>query len=100
MKALYQCAKIAQGLQYNTRPLFALGLLYFYSKGSLRKMCPYSELFWLAFSYIRTEYGEIRSISLYWVRMRENANQNNSEYEYFLRRGWMYLTCLQQQKTW
>ena len=27
---------------------------------SLRKKCPYSELFWSAFSHIRTEIGEIR----------------------------------------
>ena len=31
MVALYQCAKIAQSLQCNIRPLFALGLLCFYS---------------------------------------------------------------------
>ena len=31
MEALYQCAKIAQSLQNNIRPLFALGLLWFYS---------------------------------------------------------------------
>ena len=30
MKALYRCAKIAQSLQRNLRPLFALGLLSFY----------------------------------------------------------------------
>ena len=30
-KHTYQCAKIAQSLQRNTRPLFALGLLCFYS---------------------------------------------------------------------
>ena len=29
MKALYLCGKIAQSLQYNIRPLFALGLLCF-----------------------------------------------------------------------
>ena len=51
---------------------------------TLREKCPYSELFWSAFSRIRTEYGEIRSISLYSVRMGENADQNNSEYGYFL----------------
>ena len=45
---------------------------------SLRKKCLYSELFWSAFSLIWTEYGEIRSISLYSVRIRENADQNNS----------------------
>ena len=37
------------------------------------------------FSRIRTECGEIRSISPYSVRMRENADQNNSEYSHFLR---------------
>ena len=51
----------------------------------LRKKCPYSELFWSAFSRIRTEYGEIRRISPYSVRMRENADENNSEYGHFLR---------------
>ena len=52
---------------------------------TLRKKCPYSELFWSAFSRIRTEYGEMRSISPYSVRMRENADQNNSEDGYSLR---------------
>ena len=49
----------------------------------MRKMYPYSELFWPAFSRIRTEYWEIRSISPYSVRMRENADQNNSDYGHF-----------------
>ena len=52
----------------------------------LREKCPYSELFWSVFSRIPIEYGEIQSISPYLVRMRENADQNNSEYEHFLRR--------------
>ena len=52
---------------------------------SLRKKCPYSELFWSGFSRIRTEYGEIPRISPYSVRMRKNADQNNSEYGHFLR---------------
>ena len=30
---------------------------------TLRKKRLYSEFFWLVFSHIRTEYGEIRSIS-------------------------------------
>ena len=51
---------------------------------TLRKKCPYLELFWSAFSRIRTEYGEIRNISPYSVRMRENTEQNNSEYGHFL----------------
>ena len=52
---------------------------------SLRKKCSYSELFWSAFSRIQTEYAEIRSISPYSVQMRENADQNNSEYGHFSR---------------
>ena len=83
---------------------------------ALRKKCPYSELFWSAFSRIRTEYGEILwdiRISLYSVRMRkmrtritpntdtfylspysvrmpENANKNNSKYGHFLRSEIIY----------
>ena len=41
--------------------------------------------FWSVFSRIRTEYGEILRISPYSVRMRENTDQNNSKYGYFLR---------------
>ena len=50
---------------------------------SPHKKCPYSELFWAAFSRIRIEYGEIQSISPYSVQMRENADQNNSEHSSF-----------------
>ena len=39
----------------------------------------------LQFSCIRTEYGEIRSISPYSAWMRENTDQNNSEYKHFSR---------------
>ena len=56
-----------------------------FSNLTLRKRRPYSELFWSVFSRIRTEYGEIRSISPYSVRMRENVDQNNSEYWHLLR---------------
>ena len=52
---------------------------------TLRKNCPYSELFSFAFSRIRTEYGEILRISPYSVRIRENADKNNSKYEQFSR---------------
>ena len=52
---------------------------------TLRKKYPYSELFWSAFSHIRTEFEEILRISPYSVRMRENADQNNSEYGHFSR---------------
>ena len=51
---------------------------------ALREKRPYSELFWSAFSRIQTEYGEIFRISPYSVRMRENADQNNSKYGHFL----------------
>ena len=34
---------------------------------------------------IRIEYGKIRSISPYSVQMQESKNQENSEYEHFLR---------------
>ena len=37
----------------------------------------YSEFFWPVYSRIRTEYEDIRSISSYSVRMRENADQKN-----------------------
>ena len=50
---------------------------------TLRKACPYSELFWSAFSRIRTEYGKIIRVSPYSVRMRENTDQSNSEYGHF-----------------
>ena len=45
---------------------------------SLRKKCPYSELFWSLFSRIRTEHGEILRISPYSMRTWENTDQNNS----------------------
>ena len=57
----------------------------------LRKRCPYSEIFWSAFSGTWTEYGEIRSISLYSVRMQENADQNDSEYGHFSRSVFIHL---------
>ena len=52
---------------------------------TLRKKCPYSELFWSVFSRIRAVYGEILVASPYSVQMRENEDQNNSEYGRFLR---------------
>ena len=50
---------------------------------SLRKKSPYLKLFWSVFSRIRTEYGEMQSISPCSVRMRENVDQNNSDYGHF-----------------
>ena len=52
---------------------------------TLREKCLYSELLWSVRSCIWTEYEEIFRISPYSVRMRENTDQNNSEYGHFLR---------------
>ena len=46
----------------------------------MRKKCP-----WSVFSRIWTEYGEIRNISPFSVRMRENTHQKNSKYGNFSR---------------
>ena len=54
----------------------------------MREKYPYSEFFRCVFSRIRTEYGEIGSISEYaeyLVRMRENTDQTNSKYGHFPR---------------
>ena len=52
---------------------------------SLCKICLYLELFWSIFPRIWTENTEIRSTSPYSVEMRENADQNNSEYGHISR---------------
>ena len=62
-------------------------------KDRLRKKCPYSTLFWYAFSRIRTEYGVQ---SKYSVQMRENSDQNNSEYGHFLCTDKQILTYLKK----
>ena len=68
------CNLIGREEYGNCRIVHSTSILY-----SLRKKCPYSELFWSVFSRIRT------CISPYSVRMRENADQNNSEYGHFPR---------------
>ena len=55
---------------------------------SLREKCRYSEFFWPVFSGSRTEYREIRNISSYSVRMREDTDQKNSEYGHFPHSVW------------
>ena len=45
----------------------------------LREKCPNTEFCWSVFSRIRTEYGEIQSISLYLVRMQENEEKIGTE---------------------
>ena len=39
------------------------------SRSSLHKKCPYLEFLWSVLFRVRTEYGELRSISLYAVQM-------------------------------
>ena len=46
--------------------------------------CLYSEWFWSTFSCIRTESGETHRIFPYSAGMRENVDQNNSEYGHFI----------------
>ena len=60
---------------------------------ALRKKCPYSELFWLVFP----AFGDT-NISPYSVRMRENTDQNKSEYGHFLRSVWVYSTAWKVSK--
>ena len=67
---------------------------------SLRKMCPYLELFWSASSRIWTEYREILRISPYSVRMRENVDQNNSKYGQFLRSAEKHKISWNYLKVW
>ena len=52
---------------------------------TLRENYLYLELLWSVFSGIRTECEEILHFSPYLVRMRENTDQNNTEYGHFLR---------------
>ena len=58
---------------------------YLNSATTLHEKCPCLEFSWFVFSRIRTEYGGIRSISPYSVRMQENTDHKNSEYGHFSR---------------
>ena len=60
---------------------------------------PYSGLFWSASSRTWAEYGKIRSISPYSVRMWENADQNNSEYVHFSR-STMHSKKVNMRESW
>ena len=66
---------------------------------AVREKCPYSELFWSAFSRVQTEYGEILRISPQSVWMRENVDQNNSEYGYFSRSATYQVSCIWQESS-
>ena len=52
---------------------------------TLCEKCPYLEFYWSFFFRFWTEYGEIRNISPYSVRMWDNTDQKNSKYEHFSR---------------
>ena len=70
-----------------------------FQAGTLRENCPYSEFFWSEFSHIRTEYGEILPFFPYWVQMRENTDQKNSEYRHFLRSSIFLLKAEENMKS-
>ena len=55
------------------------------NKLTMLEECPYWKFFWSEFSRIPTEYGEKQSISLYSVRMQENADQKKFDYGQFSR---------------
>ena len=57
-------------------------------------------VFWSVSSRIRTEYGEILRISPYSVRMRENTDQNNSEYGHFLWNVLQYSNVVMNAEIW
>ena len=67
---------------YKIRSKARNGLIF---KTDTGQKCPYSEFFWSVSSRIRIEYGDIRSISPYSVRIWENTDQKNSKYEHFSR---------------
>ena len=54
-------------------------------KHPLHEKYPYLEFFLVRFSHIRSESGEILRISPESVRMQENTDQKNYEYEHFSR---------------
>ena len=56
-------------------------------------------LFGVILVRIWAEYGEILRISPYSVRMRENADQNNSEYRHFSRSGTSQLLLAERWQT-
>ena len=68
----------------------------------MREMCPYSEFFWSVFIRIRTEYGEILSISPYSVRMWENTD--TFEYGHLPTKSntspWVFLMFLKLYRWW
>ena len=78
--------RLYRNILQNKNLFIAIAAHVFYRKKTLREKCPYSELFWPAFSRIRTEYGEIRSISPSICSSNaEKYGPENSEYGLFSR---------------
>ena len=73
--------------KYRKFSILAESINIFRYKLTLREKCPYLKFFWFVFSCIRTECGEIRSISPYSVQIRGDTDQINSEYGHFPRSG-------------
>ena len=74
----------ANKLNVNVKILLHAAVLSFRRLLHCLKSVQIRSFFWSVFSGIRTEYGEIRSISPYSVQMRENADMNNSDFRYLL----------------
>ena len=53
---------------------------YCFSLLTPREKCPYSQLLWSVFSRIRAEYGEMRSISPYSLRMWTRVTANTDTF--------------------
>ena len=56
---------------------------------TLREKCPFLEFLWSIIFRIRTEYGEIRSMFPYSVRMPKSKDKNNSKYEDTFHAVWL-----------
>ena len=89
------------GRWLTSNSLWLIWLIYMlFITWSRREKCPYSKLFWSAFSRIRTEYGEILRISPYSGRMWGNTDQNNFEYRHFLRSGYFKVFTFENEMWW
>ena len=65
---------------------------------ALCKKCPHSDFYWSVFDHIRTDYGDIRCVSLYSVRMRKSMEQKNSKYGHFSRSDYLCFKILKYTK--
>ena len=80
-----QFSKLTEILRIGTKLAFYTGTPFPVTSVHCMKSDQIQSYFWSVFSGIQTEYGEILRISRCSVRMRENTDQKNSEYEHFLR---------------